>query len=211
MPGRGGKRRRGQGKGGRGGGRGGSRGRGRPTKRKRKSASVEPGKERPAAQEEDSSEDESSDEEVRPTAYQRLVQSSRRDLQTVAALAATSTEHAGATKALDDPAAGNAKGGGDIGHGGSEGDLAAGAGSITLSSGRKMHASAPCVLVAKATAAGRWQVWVADPSRELQSLTIQIEHSTGGKPCTWDVPLPNGTAIGSTVAGSIDCGGQQSL
>lgn len=135
MPGRGGKRRRGQGKGGRGGGRGGSRGRGRPTKRKRKSASVEPGKERPAAQEEDSSEDESSDEEVRPTAYQRLVQSSRRDLQTVAALAATSTEHAGATKALDDPAAGNAKGGGDISHGGSEGDLAAGDSGDDSSSG----------------------------------------------------------------------------
>lgn len=126
MPGRGGKRRRGQGKVGRGGGRGGSRGRGRPTKRKRKSAPVEPEKERPAVQEEDSSEDESSDEEVRPTAYQRLVQSSRRDLQPVAAPAATSTEHAGAKKALADAAAGHATGGGDTSHAGSEDDPDAG-------------------------------------------------------------------------------------
>ena len=81
--------------------------------------------------------------------------------------------------------------------------------SITLSSGHKLHASAPCVLVARTIAVGRWRVWVADPSRELQSLTVEIESSTGGKHCgRWEVPLPNGTAIGSTIAGSIDCGGQ---
>ena len=78
--------------------------------------------------------------------------------------------------------------------------------SVALSTGHKLRASAPCVLIASAIATGRWQVSVADPSRELRSLTLEIERTdTGGKPCMWEVPLPNGTAVGSTAVGSIEC------
>ncbi len=119
MPGRGGKRRRGQGKGGgRGGGRGGSRGRGRPTKRKRKQAPLEPEKARPAARQEESSDEESSDEEAPPTAYQRLIQSSRRDLLSLAAPAVARADRVDANMASVDARTSDAKGGGDAGDGG---------------------------------------------------------------------------------------------
>ena len=80
--------------------------------------------------------------------------------------------------------------------------------SVALSTGHKLRASAPCVLIASAIATGRWQVWVADPSRELRSLTLEIERTdAGGKPCMWGVPLPNGTAVGSAAVGFIECAG----
>jgi hypothetical protein len=49
-------------------------------------------------------------------------------------------------------------------------------------------------------------VHVADPSRELKALTLVVKRSGGDPtPCEWAVPLPNGTAVGSTVVGELSC------
>lgn len=70
-----------------------------------------PDKDRKVQQQEDTSDEESSDEEVRPTAYQRLVSSSRRDLPLpapaahAAPLASLSTSAAAAEAAADNGAA----------------------------------------------------------------------------------------------------------
>ena len=67
----------------------------------------------------------------------------------------------------------------------------------------------------------RWEVFVADPSRELKALTLTLKSTaarTGGskgnndssKPiarsCRWSVPLPTGDDAGSTVKGILSCG-----
>merc|ERR1712080_270088 len=70
--------------------------------------------------------------------------------------------------------------------------------SADLSAQDKLRVSEPCVIVATAIAAG-WRLHVADPSKALTELTIQVERRGAG-PCLWHVPLPNGSSAGSTVA-----------
>ena len=121
-------------------------------------------------------------------------------------------------------------------------------GTVALSELETLHASAPCVVAVTAsvptTAAAtmadsgshsdetddggstrkvdrgghRWEVFVADPSRELEELTLTLtvkpnEARTGGRRsdndgasnCSWSVPLPTGGAAGSTVKGALSC------
>ena len=69
----------------------------------------------------------------------------------------------------------------------------------------------------------QWEVFVADPSRELKTLTLTLtvkfnttrpnggsgSSHDGTRPsasnCSWYVPLPMGSAAGSTVKGALSC------
>lgn len=99
-------------------------------------------------------------------------------------------------------------------------------GSVALSEEETLHASAPCVVAVTAvapttassasamtnsgsnsdeTGANRWEIFVADPSRELETLTLTLTAKTSASNCSWSVPLPMGSAAGSTVKGTLSC------
>jgi len=80
------------------------------------------------------------------------------------------------------------------------------AGSANLSQTEQLRASAPCTVVATAVSGGGWELHAADPSRELAALTLTVDSGAGTAPCAWEVPLPQGTAAGSSVAGKLSCG-----
>lgn len=121
-------------------------------------------------------------------------------------------------------------------------------GTVALSDMETLHASAPCVVAVTAAAATvavdsdsysdeigdggnrkrgghrghRWEVFVADPSRELETLTLTLtvkpnvactagsrssddDARSSASNCSWSVPLPTGGAAGSTVKGALSC------
>eukprot|EP01052_Picozoa_sp_SAG31_P007805 SAG31_NODE_378_length_16503_cov_28.830041_12_plen_448_part_00 len=117
-------------------------------------------------------------------------------------------------------------------------------GMVALSEEETLHASAPCVVAATVAMSAdavvamaesssnsdqsrrrdgghgghRWEIFVADPSRELNTLTLTLTVKSNAtlrgttssiddraRNCSWSVPLPMGSAAGSTVRGALSC------
>ena len=82
-------------------------------------------------------------------------------------------------------------------------------GTVELSQQDTLHVSAPCVVSALVVDDG-WDVYVSDPSRELEALTLTVERAGSAveptpSSCAWTGLLPTGGAAGSSVRCRLQC------